>query len=68
MNLTVVFKEAIWLPRSTRQFKGQARSFDITDSAASQACVVGLRFALAIRAQAWFPRENKDEHIFEILR
>ena len=33
-------------------------------SAASQDCVVGLRFALAIRAQAWFPRENKDEHIF----
>ena len=29
MNFTVVFKEAIWLPRSTRQFKGQVRSFDI---------------------------------------
>ena len=29
MNFTVVFKEANWLPRSTRQFKGQARSFDI---------------------------------------
>ena len=68
MNFTVVFKEANWLPRSTRQFKGQARSFDIkiAVSAASRDCVV--RFALAIRAQAWFPRENKDEHIFEILR
>ena len=29
MNFTVVFKEAIWLPRSMRQFKGQVRSFDI---------------------------------------
>ena len=54
MNFTVVFKEANWLPRWPRQFKGQARSFDkIADSAASRDCVV--RFALAIRAQAWFP-------------
>ena len=66
MNFTVVFKEANWLPRSTRQFKGEARSVT-ADSAASRDCVV--RFALAIRAQTWFPRENKDEHIiFEILR
>ena len=48
MNFTVVFKEANWLPRSTRQFKGQARSVT-ADSAASRDCVV--RFALAIRAQ-----------------
>ena len=51
-----------------RQFKGQARSFfTFADSAASWDCVVRF-FALAIRAQAWFPRENTDEHIFEILR
>ena len=63
MNFTVVFKEANWLSRSTRQFKGEARSFSvIADSAASRDCVV--RFVLAIRAQAWFPRENKDKHIF----
>ena len=48
MNFTVVFKEANWLPMSTRQFKGQARSVT-ADSAASRDCVV--RFALAIRAQ-----------------
>ena len=29
MNFTVAFKEANWLPRSTRQFKGQAHSFNI---------------------------------------
>ena len=51
---------------ATRHFKGQARSVT-ADSAASRDCVV--RFALAKRAQTWFPRENKDKHIiFEILR
>ena len=34
----------------------------IADSIASRDCVV--RFALAMRAQAWFPRENKDEHFW----
>ena len=64
MNFTVVFKEGNWLPRSTRQFKGQARSVT-ADSAASQDCVV--RFALTIRAQTWFSRQNKDEQLNTLI-